>query len=92
MQKGVKRIYTDYSACGGMILTKKEKALPKAKAKIRSIRSIRFPILSLLAKRGEASKSAKRENVVLVVYVVVKLTQSCEKCQYYCCLLVAIGT
>jgi hypothetical protein len=33
--KRIEQIGTDYSACGGMILTKKKKALPKAKAKIR---------------------------------------------------------
>ena len=31
-----------------------------------------------MAKRGEASKIAKRINGVIVVYVVVKSTMSCE--------------
>ena len=49
--KRIERIKTDYSAFGGMILTKMKKALPQAKAKsvlIRLIRVIRFTIMSLL--------------------------------------------
>jgi hypothetical protein len=61
-----------------ILIRRRRNKNPFSSVLIRSIRSIRFAILSLLAKRGEASKSAER---LIVVLIVVKLTMSYEKYQ-----------
>jgi len=62
---------TDGTDKNGFLFRLRRIRTSRRRVKVRSIRlvrSIRFAILSLLvAKRGEASKSAKRMNIVLVV-------------------------